>query len=103
MAEAVGSALLKRLVIGDQRPGRYTAQRSEPCCLAPCALGPTANESSKKKGSSPNSGEGRPNLQEEVMVIAEAVGHPFDDFDLVVDALDQVGAQRVAAVTEDAG
>ena len=37
------------------------------------------------------------------MVVAEAVGHPFDDLDLVVDALDQVGAQRVAAVTEDAG
>lgn len=30
--------------------------------------------------------------------MAEAVGHALDDFDLVVDALDEVGAQRSAAV-----
>lgn len=56
-----------------------------------------------RSGSSPNSGEGRPDLEEEVGVIAEAVGHAFDDLDLVVDALDDVSAERVSAVGEDAG
>jgi hypothetical protein len=37
-------------------------------------------------GSSPNSGEGCPNLQEEVLVIVEAVGHALDHLDAVVDA-----------------
>src|SRR5690606_9615635 len=37
-------------------------------------------------GSSPNSGERGPDLEEEVGVIAEAVGHALDDLDLVVDA-----------------
>ena len=43
----------------------------------------------KKKGSSPNSGEGGADLEEEVGIIAEAVGNALDDLDLVVDALDQ--------------
>src|SRR5690606_36200517 len=54
-------------------------------------------------GSSPNSGERGPDLEEEVGVIAEAVGHALDDLDLVVDALDQVGPQRPSAVCQDAG
>src|SRR5207342_1492110 len=53
-------------------------------------------------GSSPNSGECGPDLEEEVGVVAEAVGHALDDLDLVVDALDEVGAQRESAVGEDA-
>src|SRR5688572_19340563 len=57
----------------------------------------------KKKGSSPISGEGGADLEEEVVVVAEAVGHAFDDFDFVVDALQQTGVQRPAAVRQDAG
>src|SRR5690606_12697978 len=38
-----------------------------------------------KRGSSPKSGEGRPDLQEEVGVVPVAVGYPLDDLDLVVD------------------
>jgi hypothetical protein len=53
-------------------------------------------------GSSPNSGESRSNLQEEVFVVTEAIGHPFDDLDLVVDPFDEVGAQGIATVSEDA-
>src|SRR5678816_4517509 len=53
-------------------------------------------------GSSPNSGERCPDFEEEVGVVAEAVGHALDDIDLVVDALDEVGAQRESAVSEDA-
>ena len=58
---------------------------------------------SKIFGSSPNSGEGRPDLEEEVGIVAEAVSHSLDDLDLVVDALDEVGAEGVSAVGEDAG
>jgi hypothetical protein len=54
-------------------------------------------------GSSPNSGERGPDLEEEVGVVAEAVGHPFDHLDLVVDALDQVGAEWPVAVSQDSG
>ena len=53
-------------------------------------------------GSSPNSGEGGADLEEEVGVVAEAVGHALDDLDLVVNALDEVGAEGVAAVGQDA-
>lgn len=56
----------------------------------------------EKIGSSPISGERCPELEEEVVVIAEAVGPALDDFDLVVDALDQVGPQGPSAVREDA-
>jgi hypothetical protein len=56
----------------------------------------------EKNGSSPNSGERGPDLEEEVGVVAEAIGHSLDDLDLVVDALDQVGAERPAAVGQDA-
>jgi hypothetical protein len=45
----------------------------------------------------------RPDLEEEVGVVTEAVRHAFDDLDLVVDALDEVGAQRESAMGEDAG
>jgi thiol-disulfide isomerase/thioredoxin len=54
-------------------------------------------------GSSPISGERCPDLEEEIGIIAVAVGHTFDDLDLVVDALDQVGSQRPLAVRQDAG
>ena len=49
----------------------------------------------KKKGSSPNSGKRSTDLEEEVGVVAEAVGH-------ALDALDQVGSERPAAMGEDA-
>src|SRR6266699_38404 len=35
-------------------------------------------------GSSPNSGESGPDLEEEVGVVAEAVSHPLDDLDLII-------------------
>jgi hypothetical protein len=54
-------------------------------------------------GSSPISGERRSDLEEEIGVIAVALGHALDDLDLVVDALDEVGAERPSAVREDAG
>ena len=38
-------------------------------------------------GSSGNSGERRADFEEEIPVIAEAIGHPLDDRDLVVDSL----------------
>src|SRR3954471_14978249 len=59
--------------------------------------------SDKKKGSSPISGECGPDLQEEIGVVTEAIGHPLDDFDPVVDALNQVGAQGPVAMRQDAG
>jgi hypothetical protein len=39
---------------------------------------PGADDEPKTKGSSPNAGEGRPDLEEEVLVLAEAVGHALD-------------------------
>src|SRR5688572_17315272 len=54
-------------------------------------------------GSSPNSEKAGPDLEEEVGVFAEAVGHPLDHLDLVVDAFDQVGTEPTPAVGEDAG
>jgi len=41
-------------------------------------------------------------LQEEISVVPVSVGHAFDQFDFVVDALQDAGVQRVAAVAEDA-
>jgi hypothetical protein len=40
-------------------------------------------------GSSGVSGENRSYLEEEVGVVSEAVSHSFDDFDLVIDALEK--------------
>jgi len=42
-----------------------------------------------KKGSSRITGVSGSDLEEEVLIIPEAVGHPLDDLDLVIDALDQ--------------
>src|SRR6185437_9091549 len=55
-----------------------------------------------KNGSSPNSGESLSDLEEEIGVVAEAVGHAFDDLDLVVDAFQDAGVHWVMAVAEDA-
>src|SRR5262249_46749873 len=55
----------------------------------------------QKFGSSRKSGEGSADLEEEVGIIAEAVGHPLEDLDLVVDPLEQAGVQRPAAVGKD--
>ena len=67
------------------------------------ALFPTGRSGMQKIGSSPNSGERSPDLEEEVLVIPEAVGHPLDDLDLVVDALEHAGVQRIAAVRQEPG
>ena len=56
-----------------------------------------------KKGSSRDSGEGGADSEEEVFVVAESVGHAFDDLDLVVDAFQQAGMERPAAVRQDTG
>lgn len=52
-------------------------------------------------GSSGISGESRSNLEEEVVIIPEAISHSFDDFDLVVDPFEETGVQRPTAVGED--
>ena len=52
-------------------------------------------------GSSPNSGKRGSDFEEEVLVVAETVGHPLDYLDAVVDAFDQVGSERPPAVRED--
>ena len=54
-------------------------------------------------GSSPDTGEGCADFGEAIGIIAEAVGYPLDDFDIVVDALDATSAERIAAVGEDPG
>ena len=55
-----------------------------------------------KNSSSSDSGEGGPDFEEEVVVIAETVGHALDDLDLVVEAFEQAGVERPTAVGEDA-
>ena len=56
----------------------------------------------KKNGSSGNTGKRRADLEEEVRVIAIAIGHALQDFDLVVAAFEDAGGEREAAVIEDA-
>src|SRR6185437_7728170 len=60
-------------------------------CRAPC----------NKKGSSPKSGEGSADLEEEVGVIAVAIGDALDDLDPVVDAFEQAGMHGPTHPTED--
>src|SRR5690606_14031850 len=82
---------------------RATASADEPPASRDSDPRPRTDprKSASKNGSSPKSGEGRPDLQEEVGVVPVAVGHPLDDLDLVVDAFDQIGSQRPAAVGQD--
>src|SRR5579862_2937135 len=54
------------------------------------------------KGSSPISGEGGADLQEEVCVVPEPIRHPLDDFDLVVDALDEIRSEWPSTVRQNA-
>ena len=42
-------------------------------------------------GSSPNTGEGLSDFEEEVVVVSEAVSPAFDDLDLVIDAFQEAG------------
>jgi hypothetical protein len=42
--------------------------------------------------------EDRPDLEEQVGVVAEAMGRPLDDLDLVVDALEQAAVGWPAAM-----
>jgi len=55
----------------------------------------------RNNGSSGNSGECRPDFEEEVVVVAEAVGHSLDHLDLVHDALQEACMQGVLAMGED--
>ena len=41
-------------------------------------------------------------LEAEVGVVAVAVGHAFQDFELVVAAFEDAGGQRISLVAEDA-
>src|SRR3982750_718817 len=52
-------------------------------------------------GSSPKSGERRADFEEEIAIVSEAVSDSFDDFDLVVDAFDEVGPEWPAAMGND--
>jgi hypothetical protein len=54
-------------------------------------------------GSSGISGKRRSDLDEGALIIPEAVGHWLDDFDLVVDSIQEAGVQRPAAMGEGAG
>ena len=52
-------------------------------------------------GSCANSRKGCPDLEKKVFIIAETIGHTFDNLDLVVDSLQQAGVQPRAAVGHD--
>lgn len=52
-----------------------------------------------KKGVHPSQGKA---LQEEIVVVPEAVGHPLHHLDPVVDAFQEAGVQRRLAVSIDA-
>lgn len=56
----------------------------------------------QRKGLSGDSGEGDSDLEKEVGVVAEAVGHALDDLDLVVGAFEQAGVERPGGVGQDA-
>lgn len=58
--------------------------------------------SSPRKGLSPISGERGTDLEEEVLLVSEAVGHPLDDLGPVVDSLHKASVQRLATVGKDA-
>jgi hypothetical protein len=47
----------------------------------------------KKKGSSPDSGEGGPDFEEEVVIIPEAVGSAFDHLDRIIDPFKEARVQ----------
>lgn len=53
-------------------------------------------------GSLHSAGKGGLDFEEEVVIVSEAVGGAFDDFDPIVDAFDDAGMQRPAGVSEDA-
>ena len=54
-----------------------------------------------KKGSSLNTGEGCADFQEEVFLVAIAVGAALDDLDGVVDALDDARVEPMSAAGND--
>ena len=41
-----------------------------------------------------------PYFEEEIVLIAESVGHPLDNFDLVIDAFEDAGMEGKPAVGE---
>src|SRR5690606_26659471 len=55
----------------------------------------------EKKGSSPNSGEGSADLEEEILLVAIAVSPALDDLDGVVDALDDAGVEWMPTAGQD--
>src|SRR5690606_19344294 len=56
----------------------------------------------KKKGSSRNTGECGTDFEEEIFLVAVAIGPALDDLDGVVDAFDDAGVQGVTASGHDA-
>ncbi len=52
-------------------------------------------------GSSRISGKSLADLQEEILLVPKAIGHPLDYFDLIVDALQQAGVKWPATVGKD--
>lgn len=53
-------------------------------------------------GSSPKSGEGCTDFEEEIGVVSVSVGDALDDLDLVVDSLDQIRSKGPSAMSQDA-
>ena len=53
-------------------------------------------------GSSRKSGKGGFDFEEEVFVIAEPIGHAFDDLDSVVHAFKDDGVEMVSSACDDA-
>src|SRR5690606_26688844 len=61
-----------------------------------------AEDSQTKKGSSRFPGEGSLDFQEEVLRVAEAVGHALDHLDAVVHALENAGVHVELRTGQDA-
>ena len=53
-------------------------------------------------GSSSITGEGMLNLEEEVLVISEAICGSLDDFDFIIHAFKDTGVERVKSGCQDA-
>ena len=72
---------------GFPHPTRGIGPRADARAIT--SLRAVALETPRFFGSSGSSGERISDLEEEVGVVAKAIGHSLDDLDLVVDALEQ--------------
>lgn len=88
-------------VCADHPPGHKPARTDLPCYRRRRSRRGTGGP--KTSGSSPRSGQRRPDLQEEVVLVASAAGQAIDRLGFAVHPLHQVGAQRPAAVGQGAG